>query len=159
MKQNNFLTLFYSLKDKVQEFGYFGCDELNLHFPLSNLNSFVLCCATRDNKDIIGIKNKYSTILQNTDEIKLKKLENYDVLEDIKLFDEYNNELYFDIIIYDDINGTCKINKEKTIFTTSTCSYKILLKDTKIKQIYINAIGYMFNSETRKQLFNEFLLY
>jgi len=53
---NIFLVLFNSLKNKVQEFGYFGCDDLNLQFPLSNLNSFALCCSSKNNKDTIGVK-------------------------------------------------------------------------------------------------------
>lgn len=151
----NFIPIFNSIKDKVQEFGYFGCDELYLQFPLSNLNPVVLCCATKDNKEILGVKSKYNVFLQeNNGEIKLRNLENYDVLEDIKVFDEDDNEVYFDIIICDNINGTCEISKEKTIFLNSVAfQYKISLKNKDIKEVYVKADGYMFNCETRNMLF------
>lgn len=153
----NKVLLFNSLKYKVQEFGYFGCEGLDLQFPLSNLNSYALYYITRNNKNILGVKSKYNIVLQNKDENKLKNLANYDILEDIKLYDENDKEINFDIIICNNIDGTCQISEEKTILIFSGFSYKILVKDKDIKDIYVKANGYYFNNESRKMLFARFI--
>ena len=158
-KTNNFLPNFLSLKDKVKEIGYFGFDddEVYLTYPLNQLNMFAFTSITKNNPDIVGVKTKYFICCSKFGDIQLKNLSNYDVFEDIKLFDGEENEIEFNLIICDETIGTCSMTKEKTIYLNSSLKYTLIPKH-EIKSssniVYVKGYVYTFDVESRKLLHN-----
>ena len=155
--KKDFSQYFNSIKDKVKEFGYFGCDELYINFPINNLmNNIVLLSSYRENNnEILGVKTKFIRVC-DVDEITLPDLHNYDVLEDIKIYDSDKNEYDFTIIACDDENGSCEMINGKTILYQPSKKYKIHMKQTIFidddKDIFIEGFGYIFHVETRQKL-------
>ena len=156
--KKDFLPYFNSIKNKVKEFGYFGCDELYINFPITNsMNMFVLATSYREkNNEILGVKTKFIRVC-DVDEITLPDLHNYDVLEDIKIYDSDKNEYDFTIIACDDENGSCEMINGKTILLYG-CNkkYKIHMRTTidigDDKDIFIEGYGYTFHMENRTKL-------
>lgn len=157
-KPNNFLSNFLSLKDKVREIGYFGFDdndEVYLLHPIKQLTIFALR-KIKDNSDVFGIKNKYFNKCSTNSDIILQNLSNYDVLEDIKLFDDKDNEIEFDLVICDELNGTCSMTKEKTICIEESSKYTLIPKielNSINEYVYIKGTIYMFKYEYKRKLY------
>ena len=112
----NFLTFLNSIKYDVVEFGFYGIENLNYVYPLNKLSIHALTNISEDDKR--GVKYKYCAEINNiskTNEFYLKNLDNIDILEDIKIFDEQNILYNFNIEI-------CKINvkQENTITSEKT---------------------------------------
>ena len=150
----DFMYFFNSIKYRVVEFGYYGCEELNYMHPLNNQIITALACLK---KDELGVKSKYWCNFNNLSNFYLKDLKNYDVLENIKLFDSNNNQYNFSIeICKDNVKNDQEniITNDKTIPIFSLYNYKIIIfdKPDNINDFILKSTGYSFISEVRKQI-------